>query len=302
MRATNLPIDVLRTFLAIIELESFTKTGEQFGRTQSAISLQVRRLEELVGQPLLKTSGRHIEVTAAGDALARYARQILRLNDEVVSRLQHRETEGVLRVGLPIDYAVAFFQLVLTNYLTEHPSVQLEISCALSDKLLDALQSGDLDVVIAMYGDQPRSGLAYSWAERPIWVRGSESTAHTLNPVPIAAHNSGCEYRNRMTRALDLIGRPWRIVFSSPGITGVQNAVRAGLGVSAMTRRTLTAGMQVLGDVDGFPPMADIRVGLHYKHSQLSDAGLMLVSYITQCLHDSGQTDLLRLDSPLGRS
>jgi DNA-binding transcriptional LysR family regulator len=103
-----------------------------------------------------------------------------------------------------------------------------------------------------------------------------------------------------MIRALDTIGRTWRIVYSNPGISGLQEAVKAGLGVSALTRRTLMRGMRVLSESAGFPPMPDIRIGVHYKHSNLSTAALMLVSYIVQSLHDSGQTDIIRIDQAVG--
>lgn len=296
MRVTNLPTDVLRAFIAVVDLGSFTRAGELLGRTQPAISLQIRKLEDLVGMPLLDTSGRNIALTKDGEVLSRYARQLLCLNDEIVARIQKQGPEGVIRIGLPTDYAVAFFQKTLTHYLGQHPEVQLEIHCDLSDLLLARLANDELDVVIAMYDGSPPPGLIFTWAERPIWVAGSESDSHRQIPVPIAAHPPGCHYRARMIKCLDQIGRPWRVTYSSPGINGLQMAVQTGLGVSALTRRTLTRGMKVLKEQDGFPPMADIRLGLCFKNTGASTAGLTLTSHVMQALHDSGQTDLVRLD------
>lgn len=300
MRLTNLPIDNLRTLVTIIDMGSFTKAGHVLGRTQPAITLQIQRLQDLVGCDLIQVSGREITLTEAGDTLLRFAKQILRLNDEAAALLQRRQPSGILRIGLPTDYAVAFLQLALTNFIKTRPDVQLAIQCELSAHLLSQLDADELDIAIAMHGARSPPGLAFSWAERPLWVVGDDSAIHTLEPVPLAAHNKGCEYRNRMIQALDSIGRPWRIAYSSPGISGLQAAVRSGLGVSAMTRRTLLSGMRALSESDGFPPMADIRVGLHYKHSQLSTAGLLLVSHMIECLHDSGQTELIRLDRNIG--
>jgi DNA-binding transcriptional LysR family regulator len=300
MRLTNLPIDNLRAFVTVTDLGSYTKAGQLLGRTQPAITLQIQRLEELVGCDLIRVSGRDVMLTEAGETLLRFARQILRLNDEAAALLQRRQASGILRIGLPTDYAVAFLQLALTNFIQAHPEVQLEIQCDLSARLLPQLDADELDIIIAMHGIQSAAGLAFSWAERPIWVAGEDSTVHTVTPVPLAAHNKGCEYRNRMVQALDSIGRPWRIVYASPGVSGLQAAVRSGLGISAMTRRTLLSGMRVLSEADGFPSMADVRVGLHYKHSQLSTAGLLLVSHIIECLHDSGQTDVVRIDRNIG--
>lgn len=296
MRLVNLPIDNLRTLVAVVDLGSYTRAAERIGRSQPAVTLQIQKLQELAGCRIMKGGGRDFQLTEEGELLLRYARQILRLNDEIASRLQRRKPEGVVRIGLPTDYAVAFLQRVLTNFLEKHKDVQLEISCQLSAVTMQRLADDELDLAIAMYSDRQNDCLAYSWSERPIWVTAENSDTHRKNPVPIAAHDKGCEYRERMIRALDSIGRPWRIVYVSPGISGLQEAVKSGFGVSALTRRTLLRGMQVLTEADGFPALPDIRIGLHYKHSNLSTAALMLVSYVVQSLHDSGQTDIIRIE------
>jgi DNA-binding transcriptional LysR family regulator len=296
MVAVNLPTEVLRTFLAVIDLGSFTKAGQMLGRTQPAISLQMKRLEELVGLTLMDTTGRNIQLTRDGESLARYARQLLVMNDEIVARLQKKETTGLLRVGLPTDYAVAFFQNALTNFAKLHPEVQLSIDCETSAYLLPRFDQDDLDLVIAMYDDRPPAGLMYTWAERPIWIVGTDSDADKKNPVPLAAHPHGCHYRSRMIHSLDQIGRPWRIVYSSPGINGLQQAVQSGFGVTSLTQRTLTRGMRALSEKDGFPPMPDIHVGLFFKNTGASTSALLLANYIMQALHDSGQTDFVRME------
>ena len=296
MAPINLPTDVLRTFLAVIDLGSFTKAGQLLGRTQPAVSLQLNKLETLVGMPLLDTSGRSIALTREGEELARYARQLLAMNDEIVARLQKRETAGLLRVGLPTDYAVSFFQKSLSSFARLNPDVELSIQCEISDRLLELFAAEELDLAIAMYDDRPGPGLIYSWAEKPIWVTTSDTDAERRDPVPIAAHPEGCHYRRRMVRALDQIGRNWRVVYSSPGVNGLQQAVQAGLGITALTRRTLMRGMRVLSEKDGFPILPDIHVGLHFKNTGASTAALLLANYIMQALHDSGQTDFIRLE------
>ncbi len=300
MAAVNLPTDVLRTFLAVIDLGSFTKAGQLLGRTQPAISLQIRKLEELVGLKLMDTSGRTILLTREGQDLARYARQLLVMNDEIVARLQKKESTGSLRVGLPTDYAIGFFQKALGNFVRAHPEVQISIHCEISDALLPMFAQDDLDVAVAMFNGKPPPGLIYTWAERPLWVVGLGSDAFARAPVPIAAHPEGCHYRNRMVEGLDQIGKPWRIVFCSPGITGIQEAVQSGFGVTALTQRTLLRGMRVLTESDGFPPLSDIHVGMFFKNTGASTAALLLVNYIMQTLRDSGQTDFLRLERAEG--
>lgn len=301
MRLVNLPIDNLRTLVAVVDLGSYTRAAERVGRSQPAVTLQIQKLQELAGCRIMKSGGRDFCLTEDGELLLRYARQILRLNDEIASRLQRHKPEGVVRIGLPTDYAVAFLQRVLANFVEKHKDVELEISCQLSAITMQRLANDELDLAIAMYSERQNDSLAYSWTERPIWVAAESSDAHRKDPVPIAAHDKGCEYRERMIRALDSIGRPWRIAYVSPGISWLQEAVKAGFGVSALTRRTLMRGMQVLTEADGFPPLPDIRIGLHYKHSNLSTAALMLVSYVVQSLHDSGQTDIIRIERTIGR-
>lgn len=296
MRATNLPTDVLRTFVAIVDLGSFTKAGDLLGRTQPAISLQIRRLEDAVGRRVFDTRGRSCQLTPDGEILVRYARQLLCINDEAVARLQRRPATGMLRIGLPVDYAVDFFQRVLTNFLGEHRDVAIEVTCDVSSNILQLLSDDALDIAIAMTEGPSSPTLAFSWAERPIWVTAFGSDVHLRTPVPIAAHNQDCPYRARMINTLDRIGRPWRVAYTSPGINALQNAVLTGFGVSALTSRTLLGGMQVLSQDDGFPPLPDVHVGLHYKHTVASTAGLMFATYLAKSLHDSGQTGLIRVD------
>lgn len=296
MGAVNLPTDVLRTFLAVIDLGSFTKAGQLLGRTQPAISLQIRKLEELVGKTLMDTSGRNISLTRDGESLARYSRQLLAMNDEIVARLQHKEFIGSLRVGLPNDYAVAFFQTALANFSKLNPETEMSIQCDTSEKLLSMFERDELDIVVAMFDGDPPPGLIYTWSERPIWVSGGDFNAGNKPIVPIAAHPEGCHYRNRMIRSLDQIGKPWRITFCSPGINGLQLAVQSGFGVTALTRRTLLRGMRVLTDRDGFPPLPDIHLGMFFKNTGASTAALLLVNHIMQSLYDSGLSDFVRLE------
>jgi DNA-binding transcriptional LysR family regulator len=296
MVAINLPTDVLRSFLAVIDLGSFTKAGQLLGRTQPAISLQIRKLEELVGMTLMDTSGRNIALTSEGERLARYSRQLLAMNDEIVARLQHKETTGSLRVGLPNDYAVAFFQKALANFSRLNQDVEMSIQCDTSECLLQLFERDELDVVVAMFDGAPLPGLIYTWAERPIWAASGDFDAENKTTIPIAAHPEGCHYRDRMIRSLDQIGKRWRITFCSPGINGLQLAVQSGFGVTALTRRTLMRGMRVLTESDGFPPLPDIHVGMFFKNTGASTAALLLVNHIMKSLHDSGQTDFVRLE------
>lgn len=295
MIRTNLPTDLLRTFITVADLSGYTKAAVALGRTQPAISLQMRRLEDLVGAKLLSQDRRKLTLTDDGLRLAIYARQILCLNDEAISTFGKTEYTGVIRVGLPTDYAVSFLQSVLTEYASRHPDITLEIHCELSAALLERLAADDFDVVIAMTSDHVSQYLARSWVERPIWAAGKNLRLGDRDAVPIVAHPEGCEYRNRMIEALSSINRQWRIVYCTPGIGGLQNAVVEGFGVSALTGRTIIPGMRTLDSGDGFPPLADICVGLYYKHSRMTDAGLALLNHLSRSMDDVEGEDFERL-------
>jgi DNA-binding transcriptional LysR family regulator len=285
---TNLPTDLLRTFIAVVELGGHSKAGAVLGRSQPAISLQIRRLEELVRTPLLSQEGRAIHPTPAGEALLSYAREMVRINDEAVRYFHRSDIAGVLRIGLPTDYAVAFLQNTLTNFLHHHPEVDLEIHCDLSRELHQHLRSDDLDIIVAMMPTARMPYLSRVWTEQPIWAAADATALSKDRPVPLGAHLEGCDYRSRMIEALDGAERRWRIVYTGPGISGLQNAVLNGLCVTALTRATLLDGMRELGEDEGFPKLEPLRVGLFYKHPRLSPAGLQLVSDLVASLESVG--------------
>lgn len=278
----------MRTFVSVIDLGAFTKAGEALGRTQPAISLQIRRLEELVGSPIIKQVGRTLLLTSEGEMLLSYAREILRLNDEAASYFNRAKIAGVIRVGLPNDYAVAFLQGVITEYTRQNPEISLELHCGWSAEILDRLRADELDIAIAMVNSETAQYLSRSWIERPVWAAVEDIRFDRAQGVPLAAHPEGCAYRSRMIQALDAANIRWRVAYTGSGIAGLQNAVVNGLGVSALTRYTMLPGMRILDEKDGFPPLAEIRVGLFYKHPRLSDAGIRLVNHAIARLDEAG--------------
>lgn len=285
---TNLPTDLLRTFIAVVELGGHSKAGVVLGRSQPAISLQIRRLEDLVRTPLLTQEGRAIHPTPAGEALLSYAREMVRINDEAVRYFHRSDMNGVLRIGLPTDYAVAFLQNTLTTFHHQNPDVDLEIHCDLSRELHQHLRSDDLDIIVATMSTGRMPYLSRAWVEQPIWAAAEGLELPDDRPVPLGAHLEGCDYRSRMIEALDGAERRWRLVYTGPGISGLQNAVQNGLCVTALTKATMMAGMRELLEEEGFPTLEPLRIGLFYKHPRLSPAGLQLVSDLVAGLESVG--------------
>ncbi|WP_373506321.1 LysR substrate-binding domain-containing protein [Aestuariivirga sp.] len=277
MRVINLPTDLLRAFISVIDLGGYTRAANALGRTQPAISLQMKRLEELLDATLITHEGRGLKLTEEGEALAVYARQLLRLNDEAVAKLKGRSAKGLLRIGLPTDFSVAFLQEAMLDFARDQPDVTMSIHCDLSRNVLDWLHADELDIAVALLAREANPYLVRSWEEKPIWAAARDLAVHKQQPVPLVTHPEGCEYRRRMTSALRAAGRDWRVAYTNPEISGLQSAVGSGLGVTALTRKTLLPNMRVLTARDGFPALEPIRIGLFYKHQRLTGAGLMLV-------------------------
>lgn len=294
----NIQMELLRTFVTVADLRGLTKAGDVLGRSQPAISLQIKRLEEFLDCKLLETKGRNLALTEDGQTLVGYARRILALNDEALSRFGHSTVTGAIRVGIPHDFAVAFLQRMLIAFSRDQPDIPLEIHCDVSSHLLAALRQERLDVVVALRDEETQQYLARSWVKRLLWVAAADSDVPLRDPVPLIAHPEGDAYRNRMIHALNKAQRSWQIVFSGPGISGLQNAVLSGLGVSVLTERTLLDGMRVLTTRDGFPALPDIDVGLYCRQARLTKTGQHLLDHLVKCIDDAKEDPVLPKNAP----
>ena len=245
----NLNMDVLRTFVIGLELGSFSKAAQRLGRSQSAISTQLRRLEEQVGKPLLKKSGRGLTLTIAGESLFSYAKRILELNDEVIDGLRDGEIEGWVRLGIPQDFAEGWLTSVLGRFARAHPKVRVEVRAEQNVQLKERLRDGELDLTLAWGGNDDAihvdrlADLRMVWIGRPDWAGikalGSE-------PLPLVAFERPCVFRSAGIDALDAAGISWRLAFTSPSLAGLWAATDAGLGVTLRTTIGLPRALTVL--------------------------------------------------------
>lgn len=280
----NLPTELLRTFVTVIEVESYTHAAMLLGRTQPAISLQMKRLEDLVGQPLVLRKGRGVSLTERGETLIGHARQILRLNDLAVSQFDRDTQDSTLRIGLPVDYGVRMLQTCLTGIVQQNPNIKTEIRCDLSRNLIDALRKDELDIAVGLYPGGDQQFLHRSWLEKPVWVAAKGLNFRDAEELPLIAHPYGCIYRDRMTEALKHAKRRWRIAFSSPGIASIQQAVLDGLGVSCLTGPTMLSGLQRLSPDTGLPELDPLHIGLFYRQTRLDQSGHHIVNEIEATL------------------
>ncbi|MDH5556311.1 MAG: LysR substrate-binding domain-containing protein [Alphaproteobacteria bacterium] len=284
----TIPTELLRTLVAVTDAEGMTRAAERLGRTQPAVSLQIKRLEELIGRPLFERTGRALRLTPAGDILTGYARRILLLHDEAVARVLRPEPAGAVRVGLPNDFAVTLLPGILGEFAMEFPAVSLEVGCALSHSLLDRLSGGDWDVVIAMTGGEPHPSAARIWRESLVWCGVEGMGLDDGAPVPLIVYPEGCTYRRRMIDALERAGRGWRVAYSSASLAGLTAAVQAGLGVTALSARTAPPGL--IHKSTGLPRLADVSVGL-YTGEGLADAAVRLANFMIAALDKAHNKD-----------
>ena len=284
----NIPMDLLRTFAAVAEIGSITRAASTLGRSQPAVSLQMKRLEEIVGAPLCRWDGRRMLLTDGGETLLRYAAQILRLNDEAIGNLTQPALAGHVRVGTPNDFAISFLPRILGRFVERYPGVTLEVSCDLSIHLLKQFTSGQgaYDLVLAMHAERPGPRPVRVWPEQLAWIAGPGHSISTRRPLPLVVYPEGCIYRRRLTLTLDDAGIPWRIVYCSPSLAGLQAAIIAGLGVTVLSRSTVPESLQMLEPASGLPAIAPVSIGLYRRRNPLPRAAARLVEFIAESLDE----------------
>ncbi len=285
----NVPTDLLRTFVTVVDLGSYTRAAEALGRTQPAVSLQIRRLEELLRTKLLKTDGRQVRLTDAGVGLGPYARQMLRLNDDIVAHFANESLSGWIRVGLPTDFSNAFLLGAITRFAASHPDVRIEVESLLSRDLRTELAADRLDIAIGITPSQDEAYLVSSATITPLWAVAESFEWAPRSTLPIVRHPDPCEYGERMRQALRTNRKSWKTLMVASDVAGIQAAVVAGIGASALTPATLTPGMRVGRADEGFPPLAPMKIGLFYKHARLSKAGHGLAQWLMQQITLAGQ-------------
>ncbi|MBU6493009.1 MAG: LysR family transcriptional regulator [Burkholderiales bacterium] len=279
----NFDTDVLRALVAIADTTSFSLAAARLGRSQSAISLQIKRLEEQVGKALLmRTQGRVSGPTAEGRLLIDYARQILRLNDEVAEVLFEPSLGGRLRVGVPEELMESAFAGVLDEFSRTYPRVALSLNCDLSVQLATLLEAGELDVALLKSVDADPRAKDTLWHEPLVWMRGIAHPVPQARPLPIAVFQEGCVFR---VAALERLARhdiAWRIAFTGHSYAALRHAVASGLAVSPLPLSLLSDGLEIVGE--GLPRLPQARVLARFASGQPMPAARRLVEMFREHL------------------
>jgi len=273
--------ELLRTFVAIVDQGGFTRAAAAVNRTQSAVSMQIKRLEEdVIQRPLFVRQNRQLLLTSEGNTLLGYARKILSLQGEALTLLRQPDMVGRVRLGVPDDYVMRFLPGILKTFSQAWPLVDVDVHCAPSSVLSQQPQ-GSLDLIIMTreIGDEIGTILR---REPTVWVAAESHSTHLQTPVPLALFEAPCFCRRHACNALDRAGRAYRVAYSSPSLATLQAVVGAGLAVSAWMRSLVTTEMQILGKEEGFPELPEASIVLLRTSSTQSPIIDSLAEHISE--------------------
>lgn len=267
----RLDSDLLRTFVAIAESGSFTRAAEQVGRTQSAVSMQMKKLEQTLGQQLFIREARGVRLARNGQNLITRARQILTLLDQTAGSLRTEPLEGNLRVGIPEEYGTSILPSVLAHFAESHPAVRVTVHCEASPALDQAIAKGDLDLAVVLIDSGQVEGEILVH-DPTVWVTSASHAVHQQDPLPVAMYDHDCWWHDWALKTLDDRGRPYRVAYASRSAAGLAAAVTAGLAVAVLGQSTMPAGARVLRPEEGFTSLPGSSIMLRRGGGPLSRA------------------------------
>ncbi|MGB3754145.1 MAG: LysR substrate-binding domain-containing protein [Parerythrobacter sp.] len=279
-----LDTDLLRTFVTVVDCNSFSRAAERLLRGQSAVSLQIKRLESQLGAELIERGRGGLRMTPDGELILDHARRILQLNEELIERIAEPDLSGLVRIGAPEDFATTYLQDVLAKFANSHPKVALEMTCELTMQLFDRFAAGGLDLALVKREATAAPAGRLVWREALVWVGNraidSEAAEFSLvvSPVP-------CVYRKRATAALDAARIAWRIAYTCGALSGSLAAVRAGMGITVLPKNMVPADLVILDPAgEKLPVLADTEIALLESSGNGAPAS-RLRDVIEQALH-----------------
>ncbi|MGD9742136.1 MAG: LysR family transcriptional regulator [Dongiaceae bacterium] len=284
--------DLLRTFVTIVDSGSFTAAARRVRRTQSAVSMQMRRLEADVGARLFERSGRAMKLTPAGEVLVDRARRILRLYEQALNALDSAAVTGEISVGVPDDYAMTFLPEILRRIVGAFPAVHLTILCEPSRRLAARIAEGSLDIALLTEGEGSAGGVVVHHEEL-VWVTAAHAQVHEQDPVPIAVFHSGDVFRRYAIQQLEETGRRARVIVTSPTFAGIRAAVDAGIAVAPIFRRNVRAGMRMLTVEEGYPHLPSLGIVLQRADREPRELIDRLANHVIDSARELSETGAL---------
>jgi DNA-binding transcriptional LysR family regulator len=261
---TNIPTELLRTLVAVVDLRSFTKAAHSLGVTQPAVSAQIKRLQILLGGELFDKSAPGVTLTEKGETVVSHARRLLSINDQILHLAQPAGPAAPLRIGIPVELDIAAVPAALAVCRRRSPHLRFTVRGQSSDALLRELEQGDLDLAVALTQSAPTIEARHHWNDDIVWVNAQAGPIDQGRPVPLVAHDATCVLNRLATTALNHAGRDWEVVLSAPSAMSLNSAVRAGLGVGVTIRRFVETGLAVIGE-DALPTLPPVVCGVYLR-------------------------------------
>lgn len=283
MNLQSLDIRMLRSLQSLAETGSVTETARRLGRTQPAISLQLQRLNDICGCDLFSNDGRKMKLTPDGTMVLSYAKSILRLHDELLSRLSSPDIEGQVVLGTPDLYASFLLPSILALFKRSFPGVQVQLQCSLSTPLVQLVHRGEVDIALVTRMNDFSGGQVVR-QEQLVWLSGENSSAEHETPVPLALLPPGNIYRDHAIDCLESVRHPWRIACVSESVAGLQAAVFSGMAVTVLGRSARVQGMKEIDSRAGFPALPKVDLLLYKAPGAQSAAATALHDYLAHYL------------------
>lgn len=260
----DLDLSLLRAFAAVVETGGVTSAARMLNRTQAAVSLQIRRLEEALGQALFEREHKRLVLAPAGELLLGQAQRLIAMNDEVIERMSKPAFDGEVRLGIPVDLIVTYAAPILRRFNTTWPHVRVSLVASNSHELLEDLDARRIDVALTTDREIGRGRRSETLAtDDLVWIGASGGSAHRRSPLPVAIGGKTCRFRPVALEALRRASRDWRIFIEVANQDAVNATVAAGVSIAVLLRETVPAGLDVLGDAEGLPLLPAFDINLH---------------------------------------
>jgi DNA-binding transcriptional LysR family regulator len=282
--ARDIDVSLLRAFATVVETGSVTSAARLLNRTQAAVSLQIKRLEDLLGQELFRREHRKLTLAPGGEALVGAAQRIVAANDALWRQMTTPDFEGEVRFGVPTDIVHTYVPPVLRRFNKAWPRVRATLITGNSQTLLERMQRGDVDLTLTT--DTSQNGASETLrVDRLVWVAAPDSRAHRADPLPLAIGDPTCRFRPVVLEALRQAGREWRLVLEATSQVAQEAAASAGIAVAACLRDSVPGFLGILRPEHGLPPLPDFMINLHLPTGRVDPIAEELARHVRLEIH-----------------
>ena len=288
---TNIPTELLRTLVTVVDLHSFTKAAHALGITQPAVSAQIKRLHSLIGAELFDKNVAGMSLTPAGQTVVTYARRLLSINDKILQITAPAPQGRMLRLGVTGDYVSPFLPKALASFRSQTPGSKFHVTTGSNEKLLHDLRTGDLDLILLLSTDKPERDARHHWMEEMVWGRGSTTLLRSGQPVPLVSRGDQWINHRLAVSALERAGRSYEVVFTGPTILSLMSAVRFGLGVMPFAHRRIVNTDLIICDEAELPPLPSLVCAVYVSELGDVDALYRLADLVAEVIRPAPKPD-----------